>query len=68
LDQQLSILDGGIGDGGWLAGRSISLAEICLGPIVERCLNFPVELSALPRLRAWCGEVRARPAFKSATA
>ncbi len=67
LDQQLGILDGGIGDSGWLGGHSISLAEICLGPIVERCLSFPIELSALPRLRVWCGNIRARPAFRSAT-
>jgi glutathione S-transferase len=67
LDQQLMILDGGIGAGGWLAGQTISLAEICLGPIIERCLNFPIELSALPKLRAWRAEIGNRPAFKTAT-
>jgi glutathione S-transferase len=67
LDQQLNILDGGVGDSGWLAGPGLSLADICLGPIVERCLNFPVELSALPNVRAWCARIAERPAFKTAT-
>lgn len=67
LDQQLKILDGGIGDSGWLAGPGISLADICLGPIIARCLNFPVELSALPKLRAWSAQIGQRAAFKTAT-
>ena len=65
LDQQLTLLDGAIGD--WVAGAEMSLADICLGPIVARCLNFPVELSALPKVRAWHERVAAREAFQTAT-
>ena len=50
-----------------IAGSEMSLADICLGPIVARCLNFPVELSALPKLRAWHARVAAREAFQKAT-
>ncbi|MGH6928813.1 MAG: glutathione S-transferase family protein [Dongiaceae bacterium] len=67
LDQQLGILDGGIGSSGWLAGPGISLADICLGPIIARCLDFPIELSALPKLRGWRAQIGERPAFKTAT-
>jgi glutathione S-transferase len=67
LDQQLNILEGGIGSSGWLAGPSISLADICLGPIIARCLDFPIELSALPKLRAWRAQIGQRAAFKTAT-
>lgn len=65
LDQQLTLLDGAMGD--WITGSEMSLADICLGPIVARCLNFPVELSALPKLRAWHERVAAREAFQKAT-
>jgi glutathione S-transferase len=67
LDQQLRILDGGIGDGGCLVGRTLSLADICLGPIIARCLEFPIELSELAKLRAWRAEIGKRPAFVTAT-
>jgi glutathione S-transferase len=67
LDQQLNILEGGIGSSGWLAGPGISLADICLGPIIARCLDFPIELSALPKLRAWRAQIGERAAFKTAT-
>ncbi|MGD9741052.1 MAG: glutathione S-transferase family protein [Dongiaceae bacterium] len=67
LDQQLQILDAGIGGSGWIAGSGMSLADICLGPIIARCLDFPIELSALPKLRAWRGQIGQRAAFKAAT-
>ena len=65
LDQQLTLLEGAIGD--WVAGSEMSLADICLGPIVARCLSFPVELSALPKVRAWHERVAARETFQTAT-
>ena len=39
----------------WIAGGAISLADICLGPIIHRCLDFPIQLPALAGLRAWRG-------------
>ena len=44
-----------------------ALADICLGPIVHRCLDFPIELPALPGIRAWRDKITQRPAFKKAT-
>jgi len=67
LKTQLDILEAGMGGQPWLAGQAISLADVCLGPIVHRCLDFPVDLPGLAGLRAWRDKVAARPAFKKAT-
>jgi glutathione S-transferase len=67
LGVQLEILDRGIGNQPWIAGDEISIADICLGPIIARCLNFPIELSALARLRAWREKIGTRPAFRRAS-
>jgi glutathione S-transferase len=66
LKAQLVILDGALADKPWLAGPAMSLADICLGPIINRCLDFPVDLPALDRLTAWRAKIAARPAFKKA--
>ena len=67
LKTQLDILEAGMGGQPWLAGQAISLADVCLGPIVHRCLDFPVDLPGLAGLRAWRDKLAARPAFKKAT-
>ncbi len=66
LGQQLAILDADMGARAWIAGQSLSLADICLGPIVHRCLGFPVALPALENLRRWHGQIAERPAFQRA--
>jgi glutathione S-transferase len=68
LGAQLSILERSIGEGKWLAGNELSIADICLAPIVYRCLRFGVELPSLPNLRRWDAAVSERAAFKKATA
>jgi glutathione S-transferase len=67
LKTQLDILEAGMDGKPWLAGPAISLADVCLGPIVHRCLDFPVDLPGLAGLRAWREKRVARPAFKKAT-
>jgi glutathione S-transferase len=67
LKTQLDILESGMGGQPWLAGQAMSLADICLGPIVHRCLDFPVDLPGLAGLRAWREKLVGRPAFKKAT-
>jgi glutathione S-transferase len=66
LGQQLAILEGALAGRSWVALEAMSLADICLGPIVHRCLDFPVTLPALPRLSAWRRTIAARPAFQKA--
>jgi glutathione S-transferase len=68
LAAQLQLLDAHLSKQPWLAGKEMSIADVALGPIVARCLDFPVELPALTNLKAWRERIAARPAFKKATA
>src|SRR5260370_32600475 len=62
LGAQLDILEKGTAGRPWLAGDDFSLADICLGPIVVRCLEFPIELPELNSVRVWRATVRLRSA------
>lgn len=67
LVAQLKILDGSITGKSWFALDRLTLADICLAPIVVRCLGFPVEKPALPELTRWMKAIEGRPAFAVAT-
>ena len=66
LGTQLSILDKAMGK--FVAGDEMTLADICLAPIVYRCLRFGVQLPDLPNVKKWDATISARDAFKKATA
>jgi glutathione S-transferase len=66
LGAQLAILDKTMGK--WVAGDEMTLADICLAPIVSRCLRFGVQLPDLPNVKKWDATISARDAFKKATA
>ena len=68
LGAELSILDGRLASSAWLGGASMSIADMCLSPIVARCLRFGIELPALENLKRWDASIGARDAFKRATA
>ena len=68
LATQLGILETGLAGKPFLAGDGLTLADIALGPIVHRCLNFPVALPPLPGLNAWRDKLKAMPSFQKATA
>jgi len=68
LTTQLEILEKGTGGRSWLAGADLSLADICLGPVIDRALAFPVSFPALPALRAWRDKVVARVGYKKTKA
>ena len=68
LATQLQLLDGQLAKQPYLAGSEFSIADVALAPIVARCLDFPVDLPALPHLKAWRERIAARPAFRRATA
>ncbi len=67
LATQLSILEGAIAGKPWIAGSRFTIADVAMGPIVHRCLDFPIALPALPNLKAWRAKIAERPAFKKAT-
>jgi glutathione S-transferase len=68
LGAQLAILETATAGKPFIAGNTLTLADIALGPIVHRCLDFPVELPPLTGLRAWRDKLKAKPSFKKATA
>lgn len=66
LKAQLAILNSAMNGRSWIAGDAMTLADICLGPIVNRCLDFPIDTAGLDRLRTWRGTIAGRPGFKKA--
>ena len=66
LGAQLSILDRSMKK--WVAGDEMTIADISLGPIVYRCLRFPIELPEVANLQRWDAAISSRQAFKKATA
>jgi glutathione S-transferase len=64
LTAQLELLERGTAGRPWLAGANFSIADICLGPVIDRVLAFPVSLPALPGVRAWRDKLVAREAYK----
>jgi glutathione S-transferase len=67
LVAQLKNLDGFMAGKAWFALDRLTLADICLAPIITRCLAFPVDKPALPELTRWMKAIEARPAFAVAT-
>ena len=68
LANELKLLEGALAKTAWVAGAQFSLADIALGPIVKRCIGFPLGLPASPKTQAWVAELQKRPAFQKATA
>jgi glutathione S-transferase len=67
LVAQLKILDGQIAGKPWFALDKFTLADIALGPIVARCLDFPIERPGFAELTRWMTSIKSRPAFAVAT-
>ena len=68
LGAQLEILDKAMTGKPFIAGNTLTLADIALGPVLHRCLDFPIELPALINLRAWRDKLKEKASFKKATA
>jgi glutathione S-transferase len=67
LVAQLKILDGHVGGKSWFALDRLTLADIALGPMVARCLDFPIERPAFAELTRRMTAIQSRPAFAVAT-
>jgi len=67
LVTQLKILEGHIAGRSWFALGRMTIADICLAPIVKRCLGFPLDLPPLAELTRWQQAIDARRAFAVAT-
>ena len=64
LAAQLELLEKGTVGRAFIAGASFSVADLCLGPIIDRIFGFPITLPALPGIKAWHARVTARPAYQ----
>jgi glutathione S-transferase len=60
---QLKILDGHIAGRNWFALDRLTIADMALGAIVKRCLQFPIERPAYSELERWNAAIGTRPAF-----
>jgi glutathione S-transferase len=59
------IVDDALANQPFLAGQTLSLAEIVMGTHIYRWFNYPIERPSMPNLRAWYDRLSARPGFKS---
>lgn len=59
----LKILDGHLAGKPWVALGKLTIADIALAPVVKRCVEFPIDVPALPDVRRWLHAIEARPAF-----
>ena len=64
----MKLLEGALAKTPFVASAQFSLADVALGPIVKRCIGFPLGLPAFPKTQAWLGELQKRPSFQKATA
>jgi glutathione S-transferase len=64
---QLTILNGHMAGRNWFALDRFTIADIALGPIVKRCLEFPIERPPFAELKRWQEAIDSRPAFAVAT-
>lgn len=60
-----TIVDDELKDRPYLAGQSLSLAEIVLGTMIYRWFAFPIERPNLANLRVWHDRLCQRPGFKA---
>ncbi|MGK9235581.1 glutathione S-transferase family protein [Inquilinus limosus] len=68
LAELLAIADRHLAGRDWFALGRLTLADIALGPILKRCLGFPIDRPAFANLDRWMAALEARPAFRKATA
>src|SRR3954453_7700172 len=60
LANEIKLLEAQLAKGEWGAGSQLSLADISLGPIVKRCVGFPLGLPAFPKTQAWLAALQKR--------
>ena len=66
ISKLVALLDNHLKTHNWLAGEEFSLADIALGPIVRRCLEFPIDKAHLKALKIWQDKLEEMPAFVKA--
>jgi glutathione S-transferase len=67
LIAQMKILDGHLAGRDWVALDRLTIADMALGTIMKRCLEFPIERPAFAELKRWQAGIEGRPALAVAT-
>lgn len=62
--EAFGILDAHLEGREYVAGSSLTVGDVALGPTVYRWLNLEIERPALPNLEAWHGRLGERPAYR----
>lgn len=68
IQAELALLEAQLAACPFIAGAEFSLADIALGPILRRCVAFPLGLPAFPHIKAWLDKLQVRPGFQKAVA
>ncbi|MDX5359775.1 MAG: glutathione S-transferase family protein [Alphaproteobacteria bacterium] len=61
--QALELLEGAFGDGAFLVGDGLTIADVALGPMMHRFVALDVPRPRLPKLEAWYARLTDRPGF-----
>ena len=63
--EALNVVDGHLQDHEYLAGPSLTMGDVALGPVAHRWFNLEFDRPLTPNLEAWYARLRERPAFQS---
>ncbi|MGM0560437.1 MAG: glutathione S-transferase family protein [Pseudomonadota bacterium] len=66
LDGLLAVAEAHMKDKSYFVLNRLTLADIALGPILKRCLEFPGERKPTPNLESWVETLQKRDAFQVA--
>lgn len=64
VGESLKILDAQLGTNPYVAGETLTMADIPIGPAIYRYLDLPVERPPLPNIMTWYQRLCDRPAFQ----
>jgi glutathione S-transferase len=64
VGEALKILDAHLATHPYVAGETLTMADIPLGPLAYRYFHLDIERPALPSVTAWYQRLRERPAYR----
>lgn len=62
--EALTILDDHLSNTTYVAGESLTMGDVALGPTVYRWLNIEIDRPPMPNLEAWHQRLTERPAYR----